>query len=485
MELESVDYLKGFIDEHLIEKLKANKIDQLFPVQKVIIPLLVNQLKNLDLTKPHDLCISSPTGSGKTYTFCLPIIQHLLKFSTKELRALIILPVTDLALQVYKVFNELCTDLHINVASAIGNRSLDTDLDSIFYPLKDNVRKNRAEILISTPGKLIELITNVTEFSLKNVQILVVDEVDRILNSELEHDWIDNLEMSLYDNRNEMLDCTCSIKQMKKYKYTQFNGCCLSNYSSSRNIVKLLFSATLNNEKSKLDILNLFEPLYFNFSTVSTLKQSSNRFELPKTLNQRFINVQTDFKPAMIVYLMRILNYRKVICFVGSKDNAHRLFLLLSKYHDEFNVFELSSQINAEQRDKLKNDFSLGEIDLIICTDILARGIDIQDVNCVINYEPPHNVQAYVHRVGRTARAGKQGTSITLVDSTEKQRFSVIARKTVGNRNLANFKLNYDHKKFDEIKESYVKMLSSLKDDVIAERKKKKKQRFKTVHNLK
>lgn len=95
-----------------------------------------------------------------------------------------------------------------------------------------------------------------------------------------------------------------------------------------------------------------------------------------------------------------------MICFVGRKEDAHRLYLLLSKY-EEFNVFELSSQINAEERDKLKNDFSDNKIDLIICTDILARGIDLQDVNYVINYEPPHNVQAYVHRVGRTARAGK------------------------------------------------------------------------------
>ena len=406
MEGESVDYLNGLVDEHLIEKLRRNKIEQLFPVQKVIIPLLVNQLNNLNLTRPHDLCISSPTGSGKTFTFCLPIIQHLLKFTNKELRVLIILPVTDLALQVHKVFHELCDDLHINVASAIGNRPLNVDLETIFYPKRDRILKNRAEILVATPGKLIELITNVPEFSLKNVQILVIDEVDRILNSELEHDWIDNLEMSLYDDRNQMLDCDCSIKRNGKYKYSQFNGCCLNHHSSSRHIVKLLFSATLNTEKSKLDILNLFEPLFFNFSTVNALEQPTSRFELPKTLTQRYISVQNDYKPAMIVYLMKVLNYRKVICFVGNKENAHRLFLLLSKY-EEFNVIELSSQVDAEQRDRLKNDFSQDKIDLIICTDLLARGIDIQDVNYVINYEPPHNAQAYVHRVGRTARAGR------------------------------------------------------------------------------
>lgn len=313
MEIVNSDYLNDFIDTKLVEKLKSNNVKQLFPVQKVIIPFLVNQLNKLNLTKPNDVCVCSPTGSGKTYTFCLPIIQFLTKFVTKELRVLIILPVTDLALQMLKIFQELCDDFHINVASAIGNRPLDVDLQTIFYR-NDGELINKAEILIATPGKLIELITNVPEFSLKKVQVLVIDEVDRILNSELEHDWIDNLELSLYD-RDQMLDCDCSVKQIEKFKYSQFNGCCLSNYSSSRNVIKLLFSATLNNEKSKLDNLNLFEPLFFNFSTLTTLEQPLSRFELPKTLVQRYISVKNDYKPAMIVYLIRVLKYRKRMYF--------------------------------------------------------------------------------------------------------------------------------------------------------------------------
>lgn len=403
-----MECLNDLIDPKLIDKLRSNGIEQLFPVQKIIIPLLLNQLNSLNLSRPHDVCICSPTGSGKTFTFCLPILQFLSKFVSKGLRVLIILPVTDLASQIVKVLQELCNDLPVNVASAIGNRPLDVDLRTIFNQQKDGRLTNKADILVATPGKLNELIMNVPEFSLSAVQVLVIDEVDRILNSELEHDWIGNLESSLYDHSGQVLDCDCSIKQNAKFKYSQFNGCCLSHYSASRNVIKLLFSATLNNEKVKLDNLNLFEPLFFNFSTVNTLEKAKSRFELPKTLTQRFMNVQNDYKPAMIVYLMRVLGYRKVICFVGRKEDAHRLFLLLSKY-EEFSVFELSSQINAEERDKLKNDFSGSKIDLIICTDILARGIDLQDVNFVVNYDTPHNAEAYVHRVGRTARAGKTG----------------------------------------------------------------------------
>ena len=416
----------------------------------------------------------------------MPIIQYLTKFTKKELRVLIILPVTDLATQILKVFQELSNGLHINTASAIGNRPLDTDLDTIFNKTSDSKLVNKADILIATPGKLVELITRVPEFNLKKVQVLVIDEVDRILNSELEYDWIDNLELSLYD-RNQMNYCDCTAsKQTEKLKYSQFNGCCLASYSSSRNIVKLLFSATLSNEKGKLDNLHLFEPLFFNFSTTSTLEtaKSSSRYELPKTLVQRFISVQNDFKPPMIIYLMRILNYRKIICFIGRKEDAHRLYLLLSKY-EEFKVLELSSQISSEQRDKLKDDFSQNKIDLIICTDILARGIDLQDVSCVINYESPHNVQAYVHRVGRTARAGKEGIAITFVDLSEKQRFSVIARKTIGNRNLSNSKLNYNSKKFKVITDGYQQLLDGLKDEVSIEKKKRNKNRFKIVNNLK
>ena len=408
MESANLDCLKDLIDQKLVEKLRSGGIERLFPVQKIVIPLLLSQLNNLNLSRPHDVCICSPTGSGKTYTFCLPIVQFLSKFVSKELRVLIVLPVTDLASQIVKVLLELCNDLPINVASAIGNRPLDVDLQTIFKSGKDGRLTNKADILVATPGKLNELILNVPEFSLNKVQILVIDEVDRILNSELEHDWIGNLESSLYDHNDQMLDCDCSVKRNEKFKYSQFNGCSLSHYSSSRNVVKLLFSATLSNEKGKLDILNLFEPLFFNFSTVTTLEKPTSRFEFPKTLVQRFMNVSNDYKPAMIVYLMRILNYRKMICFVGRKEDAHRLFLLLGKY-EEFSVFELSSQINAEERDKLKNDFSESKIDLIICTDILARGIDLQDVNFVVNYDTPSNAEAYVHRVGRTARAGKAG----------------------------------------------------------------------------
>lgn len=483
MDQANLDYFSNLIDQNILDKLKKNyQIQVLFPVQKMIIPLLLDQLNKSDSTRPHDLCVSSPTGSGKTFTFALPIIQHLTKFVTKELRVLIILPITDLAKQVLRIFQELCTGLFINVASAIGNRPLETDLSTIFIK-KDNKLVNRADILIATPGKLIELITNVPEFSLRNVQILVIDEVDRILNSELEHEWIDSLESSLYDC-NQQLNCDCQNKHNQKLKYSQFNGCCLANYSSSRNVVKLLFSATLNEEKSKLEVLNLFEPLFFNFSTVNSLNQAPTRFELPKTLVQKHINVLNDFKPAMIVYLMKFLNFRKIICFIGSKEDAHRLNLLLGKYK-EFKVFEMSSQIEPDERNRLKNDFSQGKIDLIICTDILARGIDLQDVRCVINYEPPHGIQAYVHRVGRTARANHEGTAITLVDPSEKKRFSVIARKTVGNRKVANYRLKYDEKLFKELCDSYVKLLGSLKEDVNLESKKSDKYRLKTINYYK
>ena len=151
----------------------------------------------------------------------------------------------------------------------------------------------------------------------------------------------------------------------------------------------------------------------------------------------------------------------------------------------EFNIVELSSQISSERREKLKIDFSLGKIDLIICTDLMARGIDLQDVNCVINYEPPHSTEAYVHRVGRTARGNKSGRAITFIDQSEKQRFSIIARKTVGNRNISNHKLSYDNKKFRQLCDEYTKMLDNLKDDVSREEKQKKKHRFKLVNNLK
>jgi ATP-dependent RNA helicase DDX51/DBP6 len=484
----ALEKLENVLDKSLIEKARSKGITQWFPVQLQVIPLFTRILQQRFQFRPRDLCVSSPTGSGKTLCFVLPIVQHLLNKVDTKLRVLVVLPGTDLASQVYAEFSEICRDTVVKVGSAIDGRPFSCDIDSIFAKPHNEALEMKIDILVATPGKLYDLLQNVPEFSLYHVHTLIMDEADRIVNSDLEYEYVDVLLRAIYNNSNET-QCSCdktirdvqpslSMKPKKERVMLShsFNGCNLNSYSGSDNLVQLLFTATPTTDLEKLHKFKLFCPRFLAFRSQRD-EQSDGQanvkvghFSLPKELIQRAIKVSSEQKPAMIWYLIKELNYNQMLIFVNIKEDAHRLVLLLNQYPG-LKVQEMTGNINPKLREKLRDSFTKGFVNAIVCSDIIARGIDMPDVNYVINYDLPARAHVYVHRVGRTARAGREGTAITLLGETDSNTFKQIWRKVAGRRAAPPTWQRIDASRFDPYLKFYDGSLVKLKQKVNTEKK--------------
>jgi len=216
-----------------------------------------------------------------------------------------------------------------------------------------------------------------------------LDESDRMV-SELQFNWLQEIESSVFGN-NRKHHCFCSIDgtdndcQLNRYNVSN-ECCCLNNRSiNSKPIHKILFSATLSTDPEKLKFISLFEPILFMVSSDPTSSTSGNtsnptKHLVPEELKEFMIIAKEDRKPLIVWYLMEVLKYRKVLCFTGSVENSHRLYSLL-KEMSGLVIAEFSSKLSAKRREKLLNRFVCEKIDLIICSDIFARGLDIDGIN--------------------------------------------------------------------------------------------------------
>lgn len=476
-DIEKLDHI---LDPSLIERIRTKGMSQWFPVQLNVIPLFTRLLNDRFQFRPRDLCVSSPTGSGKTLCFVLPIVQHLLHKLDTCLRVLVVLPGTDLASQVFAEFNDICRNTVVKVGSAIDGRPMTEDLESIFVRSPNDVLENKIDVLVATPAKLYDLLQNVPEFSLQNVHTLIMDEADRIVNSDLEYEYVDVLMHAIYGNSNEV-QCMCekisdgsrsfncfsshANKQERLMLSASFNGCTLNTYSGSGNLLQLLFTATPTTDLEKLHKFKLFRPRFLHFNSQRSDRDSNQKvshFNLPDELVQRAIKVPNENKPAMIWFLIKELNYAQMLIFVNTKEDAHRLVLLLNQYPG-VRVHEMTGSIDPKMREKLRTNFARGAVDAIVCSDIIARGIDMPDVQYVINYDLPARAHAYVHRVGRTARAGRTGTAITLLSETDANTFKQIWRKVAGRRADSLNIQKVDPNRFEPYLQFYNNFLIKLK----------------------
>ena len=435
---KSLDQFSHIIDKSMISLLSDNGVNSLFPVQQEVIPYLLKCFNNYEIIRPKDVCVCSPTGSGKTLSFVIPIVQYLRKRIVTEVRVLVVLPVRDLAVQVFQVFQNYCKKSSLKVGLVVGHKSFAEECDSIVRRSIDGSKYHSlVDILVATPGKLVDLIQRADGFDLRHLEILVLDESDRMM-SEVQFNWLQEIESSVFTS-NRRHHCFCSIERSNSDKqierYNLMNECLCENSQSLnvRPIHKILFSATLSTDPEKLKFISLFQPILFavssdqNKSNDNTI-ESTEKYLIPKELKEFMIISKEDRKPLIIWYLMEVLKYKKVLCFTGSVENSHRLYSLM-KEMSEVVVAEYSSRLNAKKREKLLNHFMSEKIDLIICSDIFARGLDIDGINCVICYDPPRNATQYIHRVGRTARAGNEGTAIMLLTPTQISHFNIISRR--------------------------------------------------------
>lgn len=420
-----------FLDPRLKMALQNMGFKTLFPVQ-----IAVWQETIGPGAFERDLCINSPTGSGKTLAYALPIVQMLSTRAVKCLRALVVLPTRDLALQVKQVFAAIAPAMGLSVGLAVGQSSIADEISELIkkpeheagicYDPQDVLQElqSSVDILVATPGRLMDHITTTKGFTLEHLCYLVVDETDRLLRESYQS-WLPTVlkltrpyDESLVPGVNNFLPyASGSLKTIRRCGVERgFKG------KSYPRLAKMVLSATLTQDPSKLAQLNLHHPLF--------LTTGQRRYQLPEKLESYKLICVSKLKPLYLVAVLQHLGGEKCIVFTSSVESTHRLCTLLNFFGDlKVKIKEYSGLQRQSVRSKTLKAFREGEIQVLVSSDAMTRGMDIEGVRNIINYDMPAYVKTYVHRAGRTARAGQTGRCITLLRTHEVKRFKKLLQK--------------------------------------------------------
>ncbi len=320
-----------------------------------------------------DVFATAQTGTGKTAAFGLPMIQRLRKTSADEnrsLRGIILSPTRELSLQIYDDLQGFAKNMPLNIAVLVGGKDLD---------YQKRVLKEGVDIIIATPGRVLEHIEKGLDIS--NVEIFVLDEADRMLDMGF-------------------------VKEIKKIHPLL-----------PKRHQTLLFSATYSEKVRKLSKLILTKPAFI---------EASKKNSTVDTINQVAYLVDTDKKAQLLAYVIGSRNFRQVLIFTRTKASADELVVELKK--DGLKCGVIHGDKTQANRLKTLNDFKEGKTKVLVATDIASRGLDIEELPFVINYELPSIPEDYVHRVGRTGRAGREGMAISLIDIYEKYDIKAIEK---------------------------------------------------------
>lgn len=328
--------------------------------------------------KGKDILGCAQTGTGKTAAFAIPILQNIVadkeKNNERNIKALIVAPTRELAIQIEENF-------------AMYSKYLDIKDTVIFGGVNQSsqVRKIKAgvDVLVATPGRLLDL-SNQKHVDLKNVKYFVLDEADRMLDMGMIHD----------------------VKKI------------ISRLPKERQ--NLLFSATMPKEVMKLVNSILKKPVKVEVQPVSSTAE---------IISQGVYHVPKKNKKSLLIHLLKDESIKSVIVFSRTKHGANKIAKDLEKAG--ITATAIHGNKSQNQRQLALNNFKEGNIRVLVATDIAARGIDIDELSHVINYDLPDVAETYVHRIGRTGRAGASGVAITFCDEEEKAMFRSI-EKVIG-----------------------------------------------------
>lgn len=350
-------------DERLLEGIEANGYDTATPIQEKVIPLIL---------KGKDLIASAQTGTGKTAAFLLPIIHKILHAPESDhINALIIVPTRELAVQIAQNLEGLSYFTSVSSLAVYGGG------DGASFVQERQALSKGAEIVICTPGRLIGHL-NMGYVKLKQLQYLILDEADRMLD------------MGFNDDIMKIISFLPAKRQT------------------------LLFSATMPPKIRDLARKILSNPEEI---TISLSKP-------PEKIKQEAYVVYDSQKPALIRYLLKLKEYVSVLIFCSKKHTVKDLSSQLKRAG--FSVDEIHSDLEQGMREQVLAAFINRRLRILIATDILSRGIHIDNIDLIINYDVPNDGEDYVHRIGRTARSESYGTAFTLINEREQKKFSSI-----------------------------------------------------------
>lgn len=352
----------GF-DAGLMEGIAASGYSEPTPIQQKVIPAILNG---------HDIIASAQTGTGKTAAFLLPLINRLLKERKEgQVNAMIIVPTRELAIQIGQHLEGLSYFTNISSIAIYGGND-----GNNFITEKQALRLG-ADVIVCTPGRMIAHL-NMGYVSLKQLQFLVLDEADRMLDMGFQHDI------------------------MRIISFTSLNR------------QTLLFSATMPENIRKLAKTILKDPQEISIALAKPPE---------KIVQQAFVVYETQKLP-LVKHLLRHTPYKNALVFCSRKQSVRQLAREL--YRARFEIGEMHSDLDQANREDVLSRFAGGRIPILVATDILSRGIDIDTIDLVINYDVPRDGEDYVHRIGRTARAQADGMAFTLVGEREQHRFAAI-----------------------------------------------------------
>jgi ATP-dependent RNA helicase DDX51/DBP6 len=464
------------LSNHLIRRLEANSITHLFPVQAAVLPILLKTKLSSARVSPGDIFCCAPTGSGKTLAYVLPIIDTLITRVIPRIRALIVLPTRDLAAQVKKTFDSYMKGSNLKCILLTGQSSLSQEVKSIFTDYNgDTSEEPVADVVIATPGRLVDHLSNTKGFSLAHLRFLVIDEADRLLNQSYQN-WLPNVLASAYGED----DYAKTRKvQTRRYNESDFSQNTLLPFTP---LQKLLFSATLNQNPAQLAPLKLF-----NTITISVEDSLNNaqppkkrkiqdddllRMVLPPTLSEYFLVIsENDDKPLACLTLVFKDSISGVIIFTKSVESAHRLSFIFNKFAkstgSNYRAQAISSDSKKSSRKEWIEEFQSGKINAIVSSDLLARGMDFGDsVTTVINYDVPTSIQIFTHRVGRCARAGRVGKAYTILEGHQAKWFKSQMENVSRTKGNAPQKIRLNKTQLSERLMQYRDALSELEKSV-------------------
>ena len=455
-------------------------ITHFFPVQRQVIPYLLSSPSHR-LFRPPDVCVSAPTGSGKTLAFVVPVVQELKDRVVPRVRALVVLPGQDLAVQVHKVFRWFSEGTGLRVCLLSASRPFAQEQAELVRKGACGDCLSLADIVVATPGRLVDHLRRTEGFSLEHLIYLVIDEADRVME-DLQGDWLAAVEAAVYDG----VGC-----RQRPPPPSGLNVAYLSRRGTP--LQKLLFSATLSRNPEQLEQLHLFEPKLFTSAVRPSdiaaeigkeegrkeTKGEEDRLDLvghyttPEELKEYVISGDSLKKPHLLLHLLRTrFRAKKALVFTKSLEHTHTLSVLLKKCG--LSVGEMSSQVAKGSRGKVLGQLSSGRLEAVVCTDALARGVDVGGgVDLVVSYDAPSSALSHVHRVGRTARAGREGSAVTLCEGpAEERRFRAMLKEVGKGRNVETMEVEDDD--LEEVEEVIQRASREAKEEMRAEKERKR-----------
>lgn len=351
------------LNESLIEGIEATGYENATPVQEQVIPLILSG---------KDIIASAQTGTGKTAAFLLPIINKLIEArSEDQVNALVIVPTRELAVQIAQNLEGLSYFTSISSIAVYGGG------DGSSFSTEKQALSRGADIVICTPGRMIAHL-NMGYVQLKGLQFLVLDEADRMLD------------MGFYDDIMKIVSFLPAKRQ------------------------NLLFSATMPVKIRDLARKILTDPAEINIAISKP----------PARIVQKAFVIYENQKIPLVKSLLTSTNFKSILIFCSKKHNVKQLTMELKR--SRFNVKEIHSDLEQQDREQVLLDFKSRRLQILVATDILSRGIDIDNIDLVINYDVPNDGEDYIHRIGRTARAETDGVAYTFISEKEQNKFATI-----------------------------------------------------------